>query len=236
MPPGAMAIYRLDDMLAFPRPELAEESGLLAVGGDLSPGRLLLAYATGIFPWYNEGEPILWYAPPQRMVLPVDELHIGRTLARALRREPFSVTMDTAFEAVIDACAKKDRPGQSSTWITTDMRDAYIELHRRGFAHSVESWRGDQLVGGLYGVSLGAVFCGESMFAEQDNASKVAFAALVERLRGWRFHFIDCQVHTSLMAGFGGREVPRARFEVLLQAALEEPTRRGSWSGEVATV
>jgi leucyl/phenylalanyl-tRNA--protein transferase len=231
-----MAIFRLDDTLAFPLPELAEESGLLAVGGDLSPGRLLLAYATGIFPWYNEGEPILWYAPPQRMVLPVDELHIGRSLAKAIRRGSFSVTLDTAFEAVIDACANQDRPGQSSTWITTDMRAAYIELHHRGFAHSVESWRGDELVGGLYGVSLGAVFCGESMYAVQDNASKVAFTTLVERLRRWRFHFVDCQVRTSLMSAFGGYEVPRARFEVLLQAALEEPTRHGSWSGEVATV
>ena len=231
-----MAIFRLDDTLAFPPPALAEESGLLAVGGDLSPGRLLLAYASGIFPWYNEGEPILWYAPPQRMVLPIEEMHIGRTLAKAIRRRAFSVTMDSAFESVIDACAQRPRPGQSGTWITTDMRAAYIELHRRGFAHSVESWRGDQLVGGLYGVSLGAVFCGESMFSLEDNASKVAFAALVERLAEWRFHFVDCQVHTPLMDALGGVEVARSRFEAMLQSALEEPTRRGPWSGEVALV
>jgi leucyl/phenylalanyl-tRNA--protein transferase len=224
-----MPVYRLGRQLAFPPPDHAEESGLLAVGGDLRPERLLLAYSLGIFPWYHEGIPILWYSPDPRNVLEPDGLVVSRSLRKAIRRAPYRVTLDTAFGEVIRACARVPRPGQDGTWITSDMIRAYDRLHELGYAHSVEAWRDDELVGGLYGVSLGAAFFGESMFARADDASKIAFVALVEQLARWGVELIDCQVHTEHLERFGAVEWPRERFLAALAAALEKPTRGGPW-------
>jgi leucyl/phenylalanyl-tRNA--protein transferase len=224
-----MAVFRLSERLTFPPPELAESSGLLAVGGDLRPERLLLAYRRGIFPWYHDGLPILWFSPDPRMVLDADQLVVSRTLRKALRRAPYRITLDTAFAEVIRRCAEVPRPDQEGTWITDDMIAGYSELHRLGYAHSVEAWREDQLVGGLYGVSLGAGFFGESMFALAPDASKVAFVTLVDQLRRWEIRLIDCQVHTEHLERFGAAEWPRATFLRALTAALDRPTRQGPW-------
>ncbi len=229
-----MAVFRLPDTVVFPDPELAAPSGLLAVGGDLSPDRLVLAYAMGIFPWYSDGEPILWHAPPERMILRAGGLRVSRSLRRSLRRRPYKVSLDRKFSAVIDACRGAPRPGQEGTWITSEMRDAYIELHQRGLAHSVETWQDGELVGGLYGVSLGAAFFGESMFSRADDASKVALVHLVRQLEAWRFHLVDCQVHTPLLESLGGDIVPRSNFAELLREALRETTRQGLWRLEIA--
>lgn len=224
-----MPIFALDDRLIFPPPELADENGVIAVGGDLSIERLLLGYQMGIFPWYGEGLPIIWHSPDPRMVLIPDELHVGRSLKKAMRKRPYALRLDTAFAQVIDRCADAPRPEQDGTWITDDMRDAYIELHQHGFAHSAEAWLGDDLVGGLYGVCLGHMFFGESMFADAPNASKMAFVALVEQLRAWGVTLIDCQVHTDHLARFGAKEWPRERYLRALAARVEEPTRIGFW-------
>jgi leucyl/phenylalanyl-tRNA--protein transferase len=221
-------VFRLDERLIFPPPELAEE-GLLAVGGDLSSERLLLAYATGIFPWYDEGQPILWHSPDPRMVLPAGELHVPRSLERTLRRGTFRFSFDVAFDRVVDACARSPRPGPPGTWLTREMRRAYKQLHREGYAHSAEAWVGDRLAGGLYGVSLGGAFFGESMFARVPDASKAAFVTLVRRLLAWGIALIDCQVSTEHLERFGAREWPRTRFLDELAAALRQPTRRGCW-------
>lgn len=224
-----MPIFLLDDRLAFPPAEAAEGS-LLAVGGDLRPERLVLAYSRGIFPWYEEGQPILWHSPDPRMVLLPEELRVPRSLAKVLRKAPYRITMDTAFRRVMQACAETPRPGQEGTWITPAMLDAYCELNRRGLAHSVEAWSGRALAGGLYGVSLGAAFFGESMFAWRPDASKAAFARLVRQLQAWGFAFVDCQVYTAHLARFGAREWSRRRYLAELKAALRRPTREGPWS------
>ena len=227
-----MTVFLLneDDEESFPPAEEAGEGGLLAVGGDLKPRRLLAAYAQGIFPWYSEGQPILWHSPDPRFVLEPQRLHLPRSLQKTLRRGRFEVRFDTAFEDVIDACARVRRPGQRGTWITRDMKRAYVTLHRLGFAHSAESWVSGRLQGGLYGVSLGAAFFGESMFALLPDASKVAFVALVERLVGWGFTLIDCQQETEHLARFGAQAWPRPRFLAALAEALRTPTRWGSWA------
>jgi leucyl/phenylalanyl-tRNA--protein transferase len=222
-------VYRLSKHVGFPPPEMADESGLLAVGGDLSPERLLLAYSLGIFPWYGEDLPILWHSPDPRMVLEADRFEMPRSLRKEIRRGRFEVRLDTAFAEVIRACAGTPRPDQDGTWITDDMVSAYVRLHEIGFAHSAEAWQDGELVGGLYGVSLGAAFFGESMFARVSEASKVAFAVLVEQLYRWGIQLIDCQVHTDHLARFGAEEWPRERFLTALHAALERPTRRGPW-------
>jgi leucyl/phenylalanyl-tRNA--protein transferase len=228
-----MPVYRLDQRLVFPPPEEAED-GLLAVGGDLSPERLLVAYARGIFPWYGEGLPILWHSPDPRMVLNADRLIVGRSLRKTIRRGRYRVALDGAFADVVRACARVPRPGQDGTWITADMIDAYVRLHELGYAHSAEAWDGERLVGGVYGVSLGGAFFGESMFAERPDASKVAFVALVEQLHRWGIDLVDCQVHTEHLERFGAEEWPRARFLAALARALEAPTRRGRWSLDAA--
>ncbi len=225
-------VYRLGPEPVFPPVEDADPSGLLAVGGDLEPERLLEAYARGIFPWYDEDQPILWHAPDPRMVLLPSELRVSRSLARTVRRKPFELTLDTAFESVMRCCAESPRPGACGTWITSDMLEAYVRLHRLGFAHSAEAWEGSELVGGLYGVSLGGAFFGESMFARRTDASKVAFAALVRQLEAWNFDLVDCQMYTEHLARFGAEERPRSWFSRRLAAALEKPTRRGAWSFE----
>jgi leucyl/phenylalanyl-tRNA--protein transferase len=221
----------------FPDPRKSDGRGLLAYGGDLAAERLLAAYAQGIFPWYDEA-PILWFSPDPRSVLRPEDLHLSRSLAKRERSHPFALKMDTAFERVIRACSEVPRPDQDGTWITEDMILAYIELHRLGFAHSVEAWRRDEngrevLVGGLYGVSLGRAFFGESMFAIESDASKIAFAALVRQLDRWDFAFIDCQVETAHLTRFGATEWPRPKFLAALATALEFETRRGSWYFDV---
>ena len=224
-----MPVFALDERLIFPPPELADEQGVIAVGGDLSVERLLLGYQMGIFPWYSEGLPIIWHSPDPRMVLLPDDLHVPRSLRKAMRKAPYQLQLDTAFAQVIEACAEAPRPGQDGTWITEDMMAAYTELHERGFAHSAEAWRDGELVGGLYGVSIGHVFFGESMFARADNASKIAFVALVQQLRTWGISLIDCQVYTSHLDRFGAIEWPRERYLDELAERVGEPTRVGRW-------
>lgn len=224
-----MTVYRLGEALAFPDPMQADPSGLLAFGGDLEPERVLLAYREGIFPWPVIDEPLLWFSPDPRMVLEPESLHVGRSLRKRLRRGEFEHRFDTDFAAVIDHCAAIPRPGEIGTWITPAIRAAYLRLYELGYAHSAESWRDGALVGGLYGVSLGACFFGESMFAVEADASKVAFVRLVEQLAEWKFALIDCQVHTEHLARFGASEWSRPRFLEALRVALDAPTRRGSW-------
>lgn len=222
-------MYRLRRDIGFPPPELAREDGLLALGGDLTQDRLLLAYEMGIFPWYSDGQPILWWSPDPRMVLLPSEFHVARRLQRVINQGVFRTTFDQAFEDVIRECANISRPGQQGTWITDDMREAYEGLHQTGYAHSVEAWQGDRLVGGVYGVSLGRCFFGESMFSRVTDASKVALAALMDRLRKWDFVLLDCQVYTAHLASLGAREMPRKEFLTLLGAGLEGETRLGPW-------
>jgi leucyl/phenylalanyl-tRNA---protein transferase len=227
-------VYALSRALAFPPPDEAVE-GLLAVGGDLSIERLLLAYRSGIFPWYDDGLPILWHSPDPRCVFRVDALHVGRTLRRARAKGTYEVRFDTAFEEVIRSCKVTRRPGQDGTWITREMERAYVKLHRLGYAHSVEAWEDSTLVGGLYGVSIGRMFFGESMFAMRPNASKLALVVLAERLAGWGFRVIDAQVPTPHTLSMGAEEWPRARFLDELAAALRFPTHKGNWGCETET-
>jgi leucyl/phenylalanyl-tRNA--protein transferase len=224
-----MPVFRLGSDVAFPHPDESEPSGLLAVGGDLAPERLLLAYALGIFPWYSDDQPILWHSPDPRAVLLPEALRIPRSLAKTLRRGRFEVRLDTAFERVIRSCAEAERPGGGGTWITPDMLRAYCELHRLGFAHSAEAYQDGRLVGGLYGVSLGSVFFGESMFARAPDASKAAFATLVRQLERWGFDLIDCQQHTHHLARFGSVLWPRRRYLAALARGIARETRRGVW-------
>ncbi|HTT69954.1 MAG TPA: leucyl/phenylalanyl-tRNA--protein transferase [Anaeromyxobacteraceae bacterium] len=227
-----MPIYRLPREPIFPEPSEAEEDGLLAVGGDLSPERLLQAYAAGIFPWYSEGSPILWWSPDPRLVLEPARLHVPRSLARTLKRGRYAVRADSAFERVIRRCAEKARPGQDGTWITEEMARAYLRLHRLGYAHSFEAYAGEALVGGLYGVSLGGAFFGESMFADEPDASKVAFVRGLTWLDRLGVDLIDCQVRTEHLVRFGAQEIRRGEFLARLGRALERPTLRGRWDLE----
>jgi leucyl/phenylalanyl-tRNA--protein transferase len=225
-----MPIYRLIKEVIFPPPEKADPSGLLAVGGDLSSERLLEAYRLGIFPWYSGDEPILWWSPDPRLVLDLDDFRISRSLRKTLNKKIFHVTFDQAFAEVIRSCALAPRDGQRGTWITDDMHEAYVRLHKLGYAHSVETWFGGELAGGLYGVSLGKAFFGESMFHQRADASKVALAALVERLKAWNFHFIDAQMTTAHMVRFGAKELPRRVFLKRLNEALKSPSKKGKWA------
>jgi leucyl/phenylalanyl-tRNA---protein transferase len=203
-------LLRGDDPL--PDPEQADARGLVAVGGDLRSGRLIEAYRRGIFPWYSEGLPILWHSPDPRFVLDPKHLQVNRSLRKSLRRNPYRLTLDTAFLEVVQHCSEMPRPGQDGTWITNDMIDAYDRLFALGHAHSVEAWLDDRLVGGVYGVAVGAVFCGESMFALAPDASKIAFVKLIRQLLRWGFALVDCQVYTEHLARFGAVEWSRARF------------------------
>ena len=216
-----MPVYRLADThFGFPDPVDAEPDGLLAVGGDLSPRRVLAAYAQGIFPWYSEGSPILWWSPDPRCVLFPDRFHLPRSLARTLRRGTFRCTMNGAFEAVLEGCAG-GRRAEEGTWLLPEMRAAYLQLHRLGLAHSFEAWHNDELAGGLYGVLLGRVFFGESMFYRVPDASKAALAFLVETLKARDVELIDCQQVTNNLVRFGAQALPRAIFLELLSHALE---------------
>jgi leucyl/phenylalanyl-tRNA--protein transferase len=228
-----MPVFRLPDEIVFPSPELAEEDGLLAVGGDLSVERLLLAYSMGIFPWYTDDSPILWWSPDPRLVLMPGDLKVSRSLRQTMKRETYRITFDSAFESVIRNCAASPRKDEAGTWITEEMIGAYCRLHDEGFAHSVESWYGSELAGGLYGVALGGVFYGESMFANRSDASKVAFVKLVQRLAEWKFRIIDCQVTTRHLISLGAKEVPRSEFLKIVKKALKVETPRGKWTGKV---
>lgn len=211
---------------------LTEPNGLLAAGGDLSPERILAAYRSGIFPWYSAGEPILWWSPDPRMVLFPDELKISRSLAKVLRNQDYEVRLDSAFAAVVAACAATRRDGQSGTWITREMQVAYGRLHELGHAHSVETWMGGKLVGGLYGMALGRVFYGESMFSHQRDASKIALAHLCEHLKRRGFGIIDCQMETRHLASLGARPIPRSDFVELLGRLVTANFTPGRWPAE----
>lgn len=224
-----MPIYRLSAAPVFPDPREAEGDGLLAVGGDLGVERLLTAYSSGIFPWYGEGDPILWWSPPERALIIPGQEHIPARARRALRHAAFEVRVDTAFAQVIERCAHIPRSGQPGTWITEAMMRAYTELHHAGFAHSIETWHRGELVGGLYGISLGAAFFGESMFSARGYASRAAFAALCGLAQDWGFHFIDGQLPNANLMQLGAVVIPRQEYLVRLAAAIRLPTRRGVW-------
>lgn len=226
-----MTVFLLPDTPVFPDPEFADPDGLLAIGGDLSLERLLIAYKSGIFPWYNE-LPILWWSPPLRPVIFPRLFKLSRSLYQTLKKDIFSVTFDNNFPEVIKGCAETKRKDSTGTWITPEMKDAYIELHSLGFAHSVEVWQGNTLVGGLYGVSIGKAFFGESMFSLASNASKVALACLVEFLIRENFYFIDCQITNEHLLRLGAFELPRAVFLKILSEAIEKDYIIKKWSRE----
>lgn len=215
----------------FPPTEraLREPNGLLAAGADLSPQRLLDAYSRGIFPWFSEGQPILWWSPDPRMVLFPSELKISRSLAKTLRNQSYEVRVDTSFRAVMEACAEAPREGQAGTWINSQMIDAYCRLHDLGHAHSFETWMDGELVGGLYGVALGRAFFGESMFKRKTDASKIAFVHLVQQLDAWEFELIDCQMKTRHLQSLGAREIPRRDLSARLPDLLKSEHLVGKW-------
>jgi leucyl/phenylalanyl-tRNA--protein transferase len=229
----------LDDDTPFPPPECASRSpnGLLAAGASLTVARLLAAYRQGIFPWFQPGQPVLWWSPEPRTVLFPEEFRLHRSLRRTLIRHAYTVRLDTAFAQVVAGCATTARPGQDGTWITAEMQAAYTALHELGFAHSVETWIEGELAGGLYGVALGRVFFGESMFTRRRDASKIAFAHLVRYLQQEGFAMIDCQMHTEHLASLGARSLPRAEFTARLGTLVEEAPRHaapGRWPAEAA--
>jgi leucyl/phenylalanyl-tRNA--protein transferase len=228
-----MPVFRLTDKLVFPPVHLATPEGLLAVGGDLSVERLLLAYKSGIFPWYSKSEPLLWWSPNPRSVLFPHELKISRSLQKVLRQKRYTVKMDTDFRFVIASCAGIERKGQDDTWLTDEMIDAYLRLHHHGYAHSVETWYQGKIVGGLYGVSIGRCFFGESMFSTRRDASKVALVYLSRFAAGMGFGFIDCQVPSDHLRRLGARNVPRSRFMKLLATHINLSSTIGPWRNPV---
>jgi len=222
-----MNVYHLSkNRLYFPSPDQAIKEGLLAIGGDLSIERLLLSYSMGIFPWYSEGEPILWWTPDPRLVLFPDELKISKSLRKIIRQKKYHITIDKAFEDVIKNCAFI----RDETWIVNEMIEAYIKLHRAGFAHSFECWQADELVGGLYGVSLGRSFFGESMFSKKNNTSKIAMVSLVDFIKLHNFDMIDCQTPTNHLKSLGAKEISRKNFLDILKKSLKKKTIIGKWS------
>ena len=225
-----MTVFKLPEENIFPLPELAEEDGLLAVGGDLSPERLINAYANGIFPWYSDNSPILWWSPNPRMILFPQEFKRNKSLRRLVQKKVFEVKFDNDFEGVIKNCALAKRQDQDGTWITEDMITAYVKLHELGFAHSVETYFENILVGGLYGVSIGKAFFGESMFHKKTDASKVALWHLVERILEWDFDFIDVQQETKHLKSMGAKAVEREKFLLLLEIALKKEGIINKWN------
>lgn len=220
----------LDKRIQFPDLNNADEEGLLCIGGDLSIPRLLCAYQSGIFPWYSDDyQPILWWSPQERSVIYPPQAHLSKSLIKFLRKKTMHVRVDTCFSQVIQGCAKVERAHESGTWITKDMQHAYIALHQAGFAHSFETFVGDRLVGGLYGVSIGGCFFGESMFSLEDNASKVAFAYLNATLGAWQFDILDCQLQNANVARYGAQLIPRALYLQQIQLFCKKPTRSGLW-------
>jgi len=225
-----MPIFELSKEIQFPDPELADPSGILAVGGDLSPQRLLLAYRAGIFPWFNDGDPIVWWSPDPRMILYPKEVRVSQSMKKVLRDKLFRVTFDSDFGAVITNCKKQPRPGQKGTWITKEMLDAYLQLHEMGYAHSVEVWKENMLAGGLYGVSLHGFFAGESMFSKTSNASKAAFILLSKTLERLGLGMIDCQLHTPHLSSLGAKEISRENYLKELVRCSQQSTLKGNWS------
>ena len=205
-------MYLLSSDLVFPPVQLADQDGVLAIGGDLSTERLLLAYKSGIFPWYNQGEPIIWYSPNPRMVLFPENLKISKSMSQVIRKGEFTITFNQHFSEVISNCKNVYRQGQGGTWITNEMQLAYMQLHKKGIAKSVEVWLNNELVGGLYGIDLGHIFCGESMFSKVNNASKIAFIYLVQKLEKENYQLIDCQVYNNHLASLGAEEITRNEF------------------------
>ena len=230
-----MPIYMLTDELRFPPPEGASPEGIVAIGGDFRAERLLLGYAQGIFPWPSDGLPLLWFSPDPRFALEPARAHLGRSLRKRMRHEPYQVRFDSAFGETIRACARKPRPGQRGTWITEDLIRGYERMHRLGYAHSIEAWEGERLVGGLYGVGLGKVFFGESMFADAPDASKIAFATLLGHLVAWDFRIVDCQVHTEHLERFGASAWPRADFLKRLRSAVGDDGPKAPWQATLST-
>jgi leucyl/phenylalanyl-tRNA--protein transferase len=222
----------LDDLthIFFPPVENSSPEGIVAVGGNLSPGMLLSAYRQGIFPWYSDPEPILWWSPDPRCVIFPSDIHISRSMRKVFKKSIFRITLDMDFEAIINGCKEAPRPGQRGTWITDAMRDAYIKLHSLGYAHSVEVWDGKTLAGGLYGVSLGSCFFGESMFSRVSNASKVALIWVSELIATMDFEMFDCQVYSSHVETMGARLIPRNEFIIRLERCLAHRTLKGNWS------
>jgi len=210
-------MYFLSRELYFPPVDGASPEGIVAIGGDLSPERLLLAYRNGIFPWFEDDEPILWWSPPERMVLFLDELKVSKSMRNIINRDMFRITFNTAFKEVITNCRDIKRDGQPGTWITDDMTEAYCRLHELGIAKSVEVWQDNELVGGLYGIDLGHIFCGESMFSKVSNASKIAFIALAKQLEAANYRLLDCQVHNDHLESLGAREIHREDFLEILK-------------------
>lgn len=223
-----MPVYKLGPEIVFP-PVRHAVDGLLAVGGDLSPERLLLAYQSGIFPWYSEDEPILWWAPKNRMLLTPSSIHVSRRLSRTIRRSSWRLNADTHFQEVIGQCAGISRKHEDGTWILPEMQQAYTDLHRLGYAHSIELFSNDRLAGGLYGISLGGMFFGESMFSLEANASKVCLIALARQCERWDIGLIDCQMWTGHLASMGANQVSRATYMSALHRHLRQPTRKGAW-------
>lgn len=228
-----MPIFQLSNELVFPPPELAEPDGLLAVGGDLSPERLLLAYRMGIFPWFSEGDPILWWCPTPRLVILPAEFRVPSRLARQLRQNRFRVTADRAFIKVIHSCAVAGDRHKRGTWLTSTMIEVYTTLHTMGYAHSVECWQEDRLAGGLYGLALGGVFFGESMFSVEPGSSKTALVTLVTLLKGWNFDLIDCQLPNRHFNQFGARELTGADFQNRLRQSLKRTNRIDNWDRSI---
>jgi len=224
-----MSVFKLSSKLEFPPPSLAEPNGLLCVGGDLSTERILLAYSSGIFPWYSENEPVLWWSPDPRLILYPEKIKISRSLKKKIKTNTFKVTIDQAFNDVIYACANTRIQNSEETWLTDEMIAAYKRLHKEGFAHSIECWKDDELAGGLYGISLGGCFFGESMFTNISDASKIALVKLADFLKENGFDLIDCQITTDHLTSMGGFEVPRQTFLKQLKNSLEKPTISGQW-------
>ena len=224
-----MPIFQLVKDIIFPKPELAEPDGLLAIGGDLKPERLLAAYVNGIFPWFSEGNPILWWSPDPRTVLMLNEFKLSKSLLQSIKKNSYEIKFDTNFSEVIKQCAIVERKHEDGTWITKKMIKAYTELHKLGFAHSVETYFEGKLVGGLYGISLGKAFFGESMFHLKTDASKAAIYYLVEKLKTWNFNFIDAQVRTEHLISLGAKEILREIYLELLENSMKVETKIGSW-------
>ncbi len=220
----------LEDSLEFPKlaTALTDPDGLLAAGGDLSPERIVAAYKKGIFPWFSDDQPILWWSPDPRCVVFPEKLHISKSLRKKLNKQPFKVTFDRDFPSVIQCCANS-RGEEAGTWITDDMLEAYIELHHLGFAHSVEVWSGNQLVGGLYGLAIGRCFFGESMFSSATDASKIAFVYLANQLKAWNYHIIDCQVENPHLLTLGAETIQRSKFQTILETNIGETPSAHQW-------
>lgn len=224
-----MPVFQLSSEIFFPPPQLAREDGLLAVGGDLSQTRLLTAYQMGIFPWYSKGDPILWWAPTPRLILLPTEFKLAKRLARDIKKGLFQFSMDHAFRDVIIQCASIRTNQSEATWINQEMIEAYCLLHESGYAHSLECWQDGELAGGLYGISIGGAFFGESMFSKASNGSKAALAVLSQVLAAWEFDFIDCQMRTEHLISLGAKEIPGPVFFQWLQQTILKPDRKGKW-------